>query len=53
MGKNKISTLDEDVRREYYPDGSLKSEIPCRDGEPHGLGRMYFENGSLETEILY
>ncbi len=25
-----------DVRRDYYPDGALKMEVPLKDGRPEG-----------------
>jgi hypothetical protein len=46
---------DPDIRivKEYYPDGSLKSEIEAKGKLRHGITRVYSESGKLVSEISY
>ena len=41
------------VQKEYYENGKLKSEIPYKNGEQHGVEKAYYENGNLMRGILY
>ncbi len=44
---------DEKIVKDYYSNDSLKSEIPYKDGQRHGLAKYYRKDGSLEKEINY
>jgi len=38
----------------YYPNGRIKEETPSNtDGQLHGVRKVYFENGGLESECHY
>jgi antitoxin component YwqK of YwqJK toxin-antitoxin module len=39
--------------KEYYMNGVLKSEWFYIDGEPHGIGRKYYENAQLYSEVEF
>ena len=39
--------------RKYFGNGSLKSEIPYKDGKREGIARLYYENGRVKEEGLY
>lgn len=41
------------VALEYWPDGSLASEISFRDGLQHGLTVGWHPNGEKSEEVLY
>ncbi|MCZ8023648.1 MAG: hypothetical protein O9294_17925 [Cytophagales bacterium] len=42
-----------DFKKEYYPNGKLKTEGEFRNGSPIGKHREYFENGNLKIERFY
>ena len=37
----------------YHEGGSLKTEIPYKDGKREGNGKRYYESGSLNIETPY
>ena len=39
------------VEKGYYENGKLASEIPYKNGEPHGALKYYYENGKLKFEV--
>lgn len=39
------------VKKEYYPNGNLESEVLIKDGKENGLKKYYFENGTLQALI--
>lgn len=39
--------------RTYYSDGTIKMEVYSRDGKPHGEGKFYSENGSLQYKGIF
>lgn len=41
------------IKKEYYPDGTLKSEVTMRGDEKNGRSTYYFENGNKELEMYY
>ncbi|MCX5903605.1 MAG: hypothetical protein NTV89_09085 [Proteobacteria bacterium] len=41
------------LRKEYYPDGKLKSEINYRQAARDGMYRLYYENGQLQAAGNY
>jgi hypothetical protein len=62
MKKNKIFLLllistslfsCKDIRKEYYPNGTLSSEIEVEGDIMDGVGKWYYENGKLKKEIIY
>ena len=36
--------------REYYDNGQISSEVPCKNGKAHGILRSWYENGQIRTE---
>ena len=50
-----VPAKDLDIRivKEYYPDGSLKSEIEAKGKLRHGITKVYSESGKLVSEISY
>lgn len=48
-----ISEESGEVRREFYIDGSVKSEVPLKGGLPHGKEKVYFKNGHLFQENVW
>jgi antitoxin component YwqK of YwqJK toxin-antitoxin module len=46
-------TAADEIRREYYPDGSIKSEQPLKDGKPEGAAKAYYENGMLQSVVTF
>lgn len=41
------------IAREWYPDGTLKSEEHYVNGSKHGICQEWFKNGQLKTEAFY
>ena len=41
------------LRKEYYPDGKLKSEINYRQAVRDGMYRLYYDNGKLQASGNY
>jgi len=39
------------VKRTYYPDGSIESEVTLVDGLPEGVSRFWHPNGILASEL--
>ncbi len=42
-----------DIRKEYYPNGVLKQEIPYKNGKMNGLATWYFLNERKMMECTY
>ena len=42
-----------EIRKEYYDNGILKSEIPYLDDKQNGVTKWYYDNGSIEFEIPF
>jgi antitoxin component YwqK of YwqJK toxin-antitoxin module len=38
-------------KKELYPSGKIKSEIPLNEGKENGLGIYYYESGSIKAWI--
>ena len=36
-----------EVKKEFYPDGKLKSETNYENGKLEGIAKIYYENGQL------
>lgn len=45
--------LPEEVKKEYYPNGKIKSETTYKDGKPDGPSITYYENGKKDSQIAY
>lgn len=45
--------IKDGVKKEYYPNGKLKSEAKYKNGKENGFKREYAEDGLLLTEIIY
>jgi hypothetical protein len=43
----------EGLHREYYEDGTLKSEVGYKDGQIDGRCRLYYKNGNLRRQFYY
>lgn len=41
------------TKKYYYYDGGVESEIPYKDGLPHGVERRYYKGGGLKCEISH
>jgi antitoxin component YwqK of YwqJK toxin-antitoxin module len=41
------------LRKEYYPDGKLKSEINYSQAVREGMCRLYYDNGRLQASGNY
>jgi antitoxin component YwqK of YwqJK toxin-antitoxin module len=41
------------LRKEYYPDGKLKSEINYSQARREGMCRIYYDNGQLQASGNY
>ncbi|WP_411675281.1 toxin-antitoxin system YwqK family antitoxin [Campylobacter sp. LR291e] len=41
------------IKREFYPNGSLKSELSYKTGRPDGISREFYENGHVYEESRY
>jgi hypothetical protein len=50
---NKEESSDKNVKRTYYPDGTLHKEIVMKDGKQTGSFREYFKNGKLFQEVSF
>jgi antitoxin component YwqK of YwqJK toxin-antitoxin module len=43
----------EEVKKEYWDNGNLKSEIHYKDGKPEGLATWWYETGEKKSETQY
>lgn len=41
------------VNKSYYPNGTLRAEVPIKDGKKNGLARDYYADGKRRLEIEY
>lgn len=48
-----VEKFQGNVLRDFYPDGTLKSETEVKDGRRHGRYREYHENGKLKVRGKY
>ena len=42
-----------EVKKEFYPDGKLKSETNYKNDKADGIRRVHYENGKLKSELNY
>ena len=40
------------IKKEYYPNGKLKTEIPYKDDKINGIAKTYYESGELQAVIF-
>jgi hypothetical protein len=45
-----IIGCNNNIGKEYYPDGTLKSEFKIRENEKNGFAKWYYPNGNVEIE---
>ncbi len=43
----------EGVSKNFYDNGTLRNEVPVKEGKRNGVAREYYENGQLAAEIEY
>lgn len=48
-----VEKFEGNVLREFYPEGTLKSESEVKEGKRHGRYREYYENGNLKMRGKY
>ena len=41
------------IKKEYYPNGGLETEIPYKDGRINGIEKRYYERGELQWETPF
>ena len=41
------------IKKEYYPNGRLETEIPYKDGRRNGIAKEYYPNGKLQWEATF
>ena len=42
-----------EVKKEYYPDGTLKSVLNYKKGKLEGIALYYYQNGQLKERVNY
>jgi len=42
-----------EVKKEYYPDGKLKSVLNYKKGQLEGIALYYYQNGQLKERVNY
>jgi len=47
------SKKDDNVKRSYYPDGTIKAEVPIENRKKNGLAKAYYKDGKLRQSIEY
>ena len=48
-----ISACNQSVKKEFWPDGTLKSEIHIRGDFYHGKATWWYQNGNKQLECTY
>jgi len=43
----------EEVKKEYYPNGKLKSEMRYKNDKLEGVTKGYYESGKLKAEAIF
>lgn len=52
-GKEINNQTSNDVARSMYEDGTLRAEIPMKDGKRNGTAKQYHKNGNIFMEVDY
>ncbi len=47
-----LDTSD-NIKRTYYKNGKVNTELSYKNGEKDGLGRIYYINGNVNQEVVY
>lgn len=47
------SVAQTEIKKEYYPNGNIKSETPYEDGKKNGIKKEYYESGKIYWETPY
>ena len=42
-----------EVKKEYYPNGQLMSEVSLKGGKQEGITKEYYENGNVWLEAFF
>jgi antitoxin component YwqK of YwqJK toxin-antitoxin module len=48
-----LAEMPNGTQKDYYEDGTLKSEATYKDGKIDGVGKTYHPNGQLKAEVHY
>ncbi len=51
--KNSYFDYDNGIKKEYFPDGTLKKEYTLTNGKLNGNYRQYHENGNLQLAVKF
>jgi antitoxin component YwqK of YwqJK toxin-antitoxin module len=43
----------EEVKKEYYPNGKLKTEMRYKNGKLDGMTKGYYDSGKLKAEAVF
>jgi len=43
----------DEIRKEFYPNGNVQYERSFKDGQKHGLTKMFSEDGKLWQDVVY
>jgi len=43
----------EEVKKKYWDNGKLKSEIPFKNGKKEGLTTLYYESGEKRSDVPF
>ncbi|MCA6078283.1 toxin-antitoxin system YwqK family antitoxin [Fulvivirga sedimenti] len=53
MKEEEKAKKDENFFRAYYPDGTLKTEVPIENKKKNGLAKNFYQDGTLRQSIEY
>jgi len=48
-----IHAQEQDIRKEYYPNGKVQYERSFKNGKRHGLSKQFSEDGILMMDVVY
>ncbi len=48
-----VSGCSEEVKKEYYPNGKLKTEMRYKSGKLEGTTKGYYASGKLKAEAVF
>ncbi len=46
-------SIHDGLYKEYFPDGSLRSEVTYKNRKPDGVARTYYKDGTLKREAQF
>ncbi len=41
------------IKKSYYSDGSIKSEVPIVEGKRHGIAKNFYSDGTVSHKVVY